>query len=342
MEAFQIAAVYVGTIVGAGFATGKEIVQFFTQYGSIGFITILITGFLFIWLGTKMMLIAKDIGAASYQQFNEYLFGKKIGLIVNIFMLVILICVAAVMLSGAGAVFSEQLGWSFQIGLILTIILALITVFKGVKGLVSVNIIVVPILIIFSIVISVDAVVHHGFSFMKGENGTNSIWRSLFAPILYGSLNIALAQPVLVPLAREINDDWVIKRGGFIGGLLLCFILLTCHISLSSLPNFTQYEIPMAEVVKVSLVSMYGFYVIVIYGEIFTSVVSNLFGIQKQLETVLSIPKHLITFAIVSIIYIISQIGYATLIEHLYPFFGYLSLLLLFLLIMKKRRKTLL
>ncbi|MEK1832032.1 hypothetical protein AAAC51_33515 [Priestia megaterium] len=31
----QVAATYVGTVVGAGFATGKEIVQFFTQYGNL-------------------------------------------------------------------------------------------------------------------------------------------------------------------------------------------------------------------------------------------------------------------------------------------------------------------
>lgn len=39
---FQIAAVYVGTVVGAGFATGREIVEFFTRYGIYGFIGILI------------------------------------------------------------------------------------------------------------------------------------------------------------------------------------------------------------------------------------------------------------------------------------------------------------
>ncbi|MFL6516822.1 MAG: hypothetical protein ACJ8GL_01940, partial [Bacillus sp. (in: firmicutes)] len=32
-QAFQIAAVYVGTVVGAGFATGKEIVEFFSRFG---------------------------------------------------------------------------------------------------------------------------------------------------------------------------------------------------------------------------------------------------------------------------------------------------------------------
>ena len=39
---FQIAAVYVGTVIGAGFATGREIVEFFTRFGFVGFIAILL------------------------------------------------------------------------------------------------------------------------------------------------------------------------------------------------------------------------------------------------------------------------------------------------------------
>src|SRR5690606_42161848 len=78
--AFQIGAVYVGTIVGAGFATGKEIVEFFTQYSVFGLVGIGISGFLFIWLGTKIMIIANRIQASSYKEFNEYLSGKKIAL----------------------------------------------------------------------------------------------------------------------------------------------------------------------------------------------------------------------------------------------------------------------
>lgn len=54
--AFQIAAVYVGTVVGAGFATGREIAEFFTKYGFLGFLGILIAGYIFIYTGSKMMI----------------------------------------------------------------------------------------------------------------------------------------------------------------------------------------------------------------------------------------------------------------------------------------------
>ena len=335
LGAFQIGAVYVGTIVGAGFATGKEIVQFFTQYGWIGFISILFSGFLFIWLGTKMMLVSKRIKAASYKEFNEYLFGRSAGILVNLFMLIILTCVGAVMLSGAGAVFEEQLGWNYQLGLLLTVGLSLCVVLFGVKGLVGVNIVVVPVMVTFSFLIAGNSLMEHGLDFLWLES-QQTLWMGLISPVTYVAFNLAMAQPVLVPLSTEVDDDWVIKRGGFIGGLVLCFILLTCHISIASLPNFETFEIPMAEVVKLGMLSYFGIYLFVIYGEIFTSIVSDIFGLQRQLESMWNIPRYTVTIVLVSIIYMISQIGYGNLIEHLYPLFGYLSIAFLILLIVRK------
>lgn len=100
--AFQIAAVYVGTVVGAGFATGREIVEFFTRFGFIGLIGILFSGYIFISQGSKLMRISAKIGATSYQEFNIFLFGRVFGSIINVIMLFMLLGVCAVMLSGAG------------------------------------------------------------------------------------------------------------------------------------------------------------------------------------------------------------------------------------------------
>ena len=38
---FQVAAVFIGTVVGAGLASGKEITQFFTSFGLTSFLGIL-------------------------------------------------------------------------------------------------------------------------------------------------------------------------------------------------------------------------------------------------------------------------------------------------------------
>ena len=56
-----------------------------------------------------MMLLSSQIGAFSAQEFNKYLFGDVFGNVVNTLLLLVLFGVTSVMLSGAGAVFEEQL-----------------------------------------------------------------------------------------------------------------------------------------------------------------------------------------------------------------------------------------
>src|SRR5690606_34805973 len=141
---------YIGTVVGAGFATGQEILQFFTKYGSVALLTILLSTALFIWLGTKVMLLAHDIQAASYEDVNKHLFGQKWGARFSLLMLVELFSVAVVMLAGAGAVFREQLGLSLLLGICITLLLGYVVIMGGMKGIMGVNSVVVPMMLLFT------------------------------------------------------------------------------------------------------------------------------------------------------------------------------------------------
>lgn len=326
MRAIQIAFVYVGTVVGAGFATGKEIVQFFTQYGAIAVVTIAVSGGLFIFLGTRLMIMANRLHARSYEQFNAYLFGK-VSVVVNLFMFVVLFSVTAVMLSGAGAVFEEQLHMRADVGLALTMILAFVTMLFGLNGILSVNMIVVPLMIIFSFAIS-----------LMNESGivwTKPPLAAFFSPFAYVAFNLAMAQVVLVPLATEVKDEKTIRLGGVLGGVLLMFILLSSHFALSLLPNLQSYSIPMAEVVKRSLASFYGLYVVIIYGEIFSSFVAGVFGLHRKLALFFRKPVFVL-IALLLAMYAFSLVGYNALLSVLYPLFGYMSIIFIFLLFYRK------
>jgi uncharacterized membrane protein YkvI len=335
-QAFQIAAVYVGTVVGAGFATGKEIVEFFSRFGFFGLISIIMSGYLFIMLGSKLMRMAAYIDAKSYQEFNVYLFGKWPSRIINIFMLFMLLGVSAVMLSGAGAVFEEQLGLSKSVGVFLTIILSILVMLVGSKGLFAVNTFVVPLMISFSVILMIFSVQLPNFMnqllfIPHAEDG----WKSVIAPFSYVALNLGLAQAVLVPIATEVKDDWTIKWGGILGGAALTLILSASHLTLIMLPNVELYNIPMAIVMKNLAPFLYWIFVLVIYGEIFTSVIGNVFGLDRQLKQYLPLPTIVSGTAIFLVSYLISLVNYGTLLSYLYPLFGYICMTFFILLWMK-------
>ncbi|MDQ0972890.1 putative membrane protein YkvI [Neobacillus niacini] len=331
--AFQIAAVYVGTVVGAGFATGREIVEFFSRFGFMGFLGILLSGYLLIVLGSKLMRIAARINAVSYQEFNVHLFGKWAGRCINIIMLFMLLGVSAVMLAGAGAVFEEQLGLTKNLGVSITIFLSFLVMLVGTKGLFAVNSFVVPIMVCFSLMLMSLSITQSDFvNHLLFIPHTEDSWKSILAPFSYTALNLALAQAVLVPIANEIKDDWTIKWGGILGGAALTLILISSHFTLIMLPNVELYEIPMAIIMKQIAPFFYWIFVLVIYGEIFTSVIGNVFGLDRQLKQFVQVPTYITITAIFIISYLISLIDYSKLLSNLYPLFGYISLIFFILL----------
>lgn len=335
--AIQVASVYVGTVVGAGFATGKEIVQFFTQYGFYGLVSIFVSGCLFMFLGVKMMLIAAKIKATSYKQLSQYLFGKRASKFVNITLLVMLFGVSAVMLSGAGALFNEQLLLPRFAGILITIALVGIVMAVGMKGILVVNVFIVPMMVLFSIMLLILTVKLPGFTetiFTSEERSFS--WGPIVSPFSYVAFNLAVAQAVLVPVASKINDRKIIIRGGILGGAILTIILLASHLTLIMLPNLHLYDVPMAVIMKNLAKDFYAIYILIIFGEIFTSIIGNVFGLERKLYSMFYWHRSVSFSLIFVVIIIVSQINYSQLLSFLYPLFGYLSLIFIILLFLRE------
>ncbi|MFD3445894.1 GerAB/ArcD/ProY family transporter [Microbacteriaceae bacterium 4G12] len=335
----KIAATYIGTVVGAGFATGREIVEFFTIHGTYGTIGILGSGLLFMWIGTKMMILAARIQAFSAQEFNEYLFGHILGNVINVILLLLLLGTTSVMLSGAGAVFEEQLRLPRQIGILIAVFACVVILTRGLQGVFEVNSLVVPIMMLFVIGIYVTKISGTWTTTMQSIPSETWNWKWVTSPITYVAMNLAMAQSVLVPLAYEIKDEKAIKWGGILGGAGLCAILFCSQFAMLSIEQFEQYNIPMAEVVRSFNPAFHFFFVLVIFGEVFTTLIGNIFGMSKQLQSMTGWKSNTLIFVILLISYCISYIRYDNLLHILYPLIGWISLVFLPLIIMKYNKK---
>lgn len=332
----KIAATYIGTVIGAGFATGKEIVTFFSLYGYWGTIGIVIATFLFAYIGSKMMLLAYSEKLYTPLEFNNFLFGKKVGAVVTFIILLLLVCVTGVMLSGAGAVVNEQLGLPAIIGTSSLLIITIIIVKKGVEGILSINSFIVPIMILFSVTISIFAIIRQdSFSFFPEVISTVTIDK-IINPFSYVAFNLVLSQGVLLPVAREATSKKQIIQGGVIGGIGLGLLLLCSHLSISTIDHFYTYQIPMAEVVKTVASVMHLFFVTVVICEIITTLVGNVFGLVEQTYSYILQSRNFAIFTILAITFCISRVNYHELLTLLYPLFGYISFIFIPFLIFKR------
>lgn len=323
----QIAFTYIGTVVGAGFATGQEILQFFTQYGKWATITIGLSTLLFVWLGTKMMLIAHDTRSRSYEDLNKHLFGQKAGKWITWITLIVLIGVNSVMLAGAGSVFMEHLGLHYQTGLIITLIGTYLLLGRGMQAILQMNSIVVPMMLLLSLLMIFSTLHHPGaFRFVTLTTDSNpfKVWIS---PLLYTAFNLALAQAVLVPVGSQIRHRNVLKWGGITGGIGVGFMLMAAHFAMSAqMPGIIQFEIPMGSIAFQLGWVVQSVYVTLIFMEIFTTFVADIYGMTLHLKQHIDVHPRLITLVIMMLCYSFSQFGFSSLLSVLYPIFGCMSL----------------
>jgi len=327
IRTLQVAFTYMGTVVGAGFATGQEILQFFTRFGHLASLTILLTTVFICWLGTKIMLIAQDIGATSYEDLNRHLFGEQAGRWISLLSMLNLFSVSAVMLAGAGSVFQEQFGIAYNTGLALTMGVAFLLLLRGITSIMAVNSLVVPFMLTYTVLVVIITAKQPMSGNWLTLASVESPLKMVSYAFMYIAGNLALAQAVLVPIGSNTKDRTVLYRGGIIGGCGIGFMLLAGHFALSAhMPGVMRYEIPMGYTVSVLGSTVQILIVTVIFAEIFTTLLSNVYGLSLQIQRYILWRRPVLIAVILITCCAISQVGFSRLLSFLYPLFGLISL----------------
>src|SRR5699024_7784115 len=150
---FILAGAFVSYILGAGTATGQEILQFFVSFGYYGIGAIIIAAVLHMWFGAYAMDTGMRLKAADSKDVFVYFTGKYIGTffywISQFFMLIVFV----VMISGAGATVSEHFNVGILPGRALMAILVLVTALLRLETIIKILGIAGPVIIMFAIVV---------------------------------------------------------------------------------------------------------------------------------------------------------------------------------------------
>ena len=144
VKIFQVATVFIGTIVGAGLASGKEITEFFTKYGINSFLGIIACGIFYIIMGSIISKISINYNLSSYSDviniISPNILGKFTGFITTFF----LISSASIILAGSGALIHQFFGIPKILGSLIMISIAVFFLLRDTEGLIEVNSFIVP------------------------------------------------------------------------------------------------------------------------------------------------------------------------------------------------------
>ena len=101
---------FIAWVIGSGFATGQEALQFFSSYGYLSYGVLLVNLIGFLFLGQVLLVTGFEHKTESSFNHFKYFCGEKIGTIYSWLIPITLILIMPVLISGAGATLSEYYG----------------------------------------------------------------------------------------------------------------------------------------------------------------------------------------------------------------------------------------
>ena len=345
ISAPKLAATYIGVVVGAGFATGQEVLQFFSKFGILGIVGLFLATGLFILFGFLIMDLGGRLNAKSHMEILRYAGGKYLGIFMDILITFFLFGALSAMIAGTGAVFEQQLDLPGFWGNIVMCVLTCVTVMTGIRGIVNSISAVVPLLLISVFGISLYALFTTPPDLTQAIESSGGLVKNWFlSAVLYVAYNTVISIAILGPLGMNARDRRALKYGAVLGGAGLGFSLLMIDLALAAYaPQIAGLEVPMAYVAGRISPAVQLIYALILISEIYTTAVGSLYGFAARLNSNQKIPLKENSFLIVTtaVALLASQLGFSNLVKYLYPVVGYGGIALLTgLIITEFRRKT--
>ncbi len=336
---FRVAATYIGTVVGAGFASGQEVLQFFSFFGAWGAVGIALVTVLFIYFGVIIMDLGRGTGARSHLEVIRASGGRILGGVIDAVISFFLFGSLTAMFAGTGALFMQEFHLPALLGGGLMAVLTAVTVLTGIRGVINSISVVVPFLLAAVAGTCVFAMMQTPPNFYAAAhpatpNGVITDW--FMASILYVSYNTLVSVAVLGPLGVHARNKKTIRRGALLGGLGLGAAAFLIYLALSgNLAMLSRVEVPMLYLAGgVSSALKIG-YAVVLAAEIYTTAVGSLYGFAARFTNARKSPLQagwIIVIVTVAAFWA-SQLGFSNLVRYLYPIAGYGGLLLLAILV---------
>ncbi|WHX28255.1 hypothetical protein QNH47_19060 [Virgibacillus halodenitrificans] len=330
----KIAGAYIGLLVGAGFASGQEVMQFFTSFGWKGLIGSGIATVLFAFLGMQIMQIGSDLQTVSHKDVIYHICGKYVGFGIDILVTFFLFGVATVMLAGSGSIFQQQFGISPIVGAFILTVLVILTLLLNVKKVISIISMVTPLLLVLIFAISLYALFANDTDVSKlGAAATDQPSAApnwLLGGFLYVSYNIAAGISMLAIIGGTVKDRKLAGFGGMLGGLGLGLLLFLINGALFMNVDKIQGSAMPTLLLATDLSPVIGILMTVaLLGMIYNTAVGMLYAFTArfvQPET----PKFKISMVIICLLsFGVSFIGFIQLVGSVYPITGYLGFVLI-------------
>lgn len=334
----KIISIILGSIIGAGFATGQEIYLFFGKYKIFGIIGIVISSLI---ISFVLYIVLKYINKYKIKSYDEYINKIFKGnrflsyLNENIITMFLLFTFYIMELGFINLLF-QQYGISKYIGMVIITILVYAVLIGNVKNVIKVNVFLVPILIIAMLYISITGIIKFNSTEVTLLTNVNNMF--IIDAVLYASYNFIMLLPLLV----SINDEKITKKEIKIISISIFIILVISSILILMLLSYfdiSNIEIPIIYISNFINNESIILGAVLILLAIFTSIIcvgySFLNNVSKNKK---KYKRNLLIMCGVG--FLIINFSFASTMKITYTFLGALGFLQILLIILANFRKN--
>mgnify|MGYP001824128752 CR=1 FL=1 len=342
----KIVGAFLSLLMGSGFSTGQEALQFFAAFGYKGIAAISIFLLLGIYMTVSFLLAGQKHGFKNNEEVFRFYAGDTFGKLFSLYAIVTLYSVYVVMLSSAGSVLHESYGLPIAAGASLMGLLVLGALYFGLREIVNVLGALGPALIVAILFIAIVVISRDPASAIEGSRlapsldslrAADSWWLS---GMLYPALVAIGLASFMPPLGAKIDSTRQLVVAGTLGPLLFALTLSCIVIALfSGMPDITEVNIPMLYLANTAVPVIAPLFSGIITVCIFTTAVPLLWATLVRFSLDGSRRYHLLAVCL-TVFGVIgaTALPFGGLLNIIYPTIGYSGFILLALMVVKQVR----
>lgn len=333
-QVITIALSFVGLLVGAGFASGQEVVQYFISFGAYGLVGVIISGVVMAVAGAAIFQLGSYFLASEHNVVFRHVSHPIVSKFLDITTIITLFCIGFVMLAGAGSNLEQQFGWQTWIGSAIMTVLVLLTGFLDVDKVTNVISTITPAIIIAVFVALIYTVLNlpSDLSVLNeiamGEESIMGNW--FVSAINYNGLALMLAVSMILVIGGSFSSPKVAGLGGLLGGILYAVMLGVLAIALFfNMEQVAGLDMPLLGIFAQMHPAVSFVVAWIIYAMIYNTAIGMFYALAKRLTANNPERFRLVFFGVTIVGFIISFAGFTNLIGWVYPIIGWIGVLMI-------------
>ncbi len=322
-QGLALAFVYIGLVIGAGFASGREIMEYFNLPSGTDHSGIVLATFLLVVVCYLILRRAYLGGITTCDGYLKAVVGRFAGGM-KVFLFLYLFCGFFTMFSGSGALLAQSYMLPKWVGIFLLALICFPVLSFDLKGIVAANTFMVPCIIAGILYICFSAAIFGTTQVFSYQGITGGM---LTSALCYVSYNTVSAPSVLVPLQQGITPRGIKVAslvGGFSLGILILVIWAGQNLAIDAL---WESQLPMLKLAAMAGRLQKKVYTTVLLMAILTTAISQGFGILQNFSLSTRKEKTIGAGVLCLLAIPFALIDFSTLVKHLYGFFGFTGLL---------------